>query len=283
MTSTFKQMIEVTAASARWATEHQPQFRDIELNPNLNAADVEPEPAVSPSLQREGHAYEMKFVVNAAVVANVVDWARRNMTPDPFARSAPAEGYLINTVYLDTPTFSTYYADPYFRTRKFRLRRYGDESVIWLEQKRKNKMRVRKRRISVSDSLLIERLTKRVDPEWDGAWFGQRLQSRQLQPVCRVSYRRLAYVGTTSTGPIRLTLDRSPVGVKSDDLTLTPVTDGTRLLADSVIVELKFLATSPLVFKELLATFRLTVCGVSKYRHCVNALSLCASPGDDDA
>ena len=115
------------------------------------------------------------------------------------------------------------------------------------------------------------------------SWFADEVAELRLQPVCRISYDRTAFVGVAPTGPIRLTLDRSPIGMKSADFTLTPVTNGTWLLPDSVIVELKFLAASPLVFKELMATFRLNVRGVSKYRHCVTALSLCASPGDHDA
>lgn len=244
------------------------------MNPDPTATDAEMrQVALSPSLQREGHAYEMKFVVDAATVAKVVEWARKNMAPDPFAKTAPADGYLINTVYLDTPTFSTFFSDPYFRCRKFRLRRYGQEPVVWLEQKRKNKMRVRKRRVSVSDSLLIDRLTKSIDPDWDGAWFGQRLQTRQLQPVCRVSYRRLAFVGVTSTGPIRLTVDRQ-LGANpcSEWQFCSEPAEDVRLLPDHQILELKFRDVLPLVFRGLIEELRLIPGAFSKYRQSAAAV-----------
>ena len=232
-------------------------------------------PSLVSSADGESPAYEQKFLVTESQAAELEAWVASHLTPDPHADPTAGNRYRVTSVYLDTSSFDVCRRTEGYTVHKYRVRRYGLDSLAHLERKSKRSGRVWKQRTAIP---LVTPIANTPV-----SWFADEVAELRLQPVCRISYDRTAFVGVASTGPIRLTLDRLPIGVKSNDFTLTPVTDGTRLVSDSVIVELKFLATSPLVFKELLETFRLNVCGVSKYRHCINALSLCASPGDDDA
>jgi hypothetical protein len=104
--------------------------------------------AVSPMVAAPPHrgAFELKFVVDEDRAAAIVDWANRHLEPDPHSDPETGHGYRVNGLYLDTPAFDVFHRNGVFRRRKFRLRRYGSESTIWLEQKRKRRGRVRKRR-----------------------------------------------------------------------------------------------------------------------------------------
>ena len=118
--------------------------------------------------------------------------------------------------------------------------------------------------------------TKRgdVSPDWAGAWFFEQLRTRGLQPRCRITYARTAFLGDSFTGPIRLTLDRDVTGVRAVLWDVPPVVGGKALLPGGVILELKYRTVIPQVFRELLAELPSGGRGVSKYRRCVDACGL---------
>lgn len=237
--------------------------------------------AVSPSLISPHGASEMKFVVDATVADSIAAWAEQHLVADPHA-GENGEGYCVNSLYLDTPNFDTFRRRPGFRRRKFRLRRYGNEPTIWLEVKRKRNGLVRKRRVSVAESEWSRQLQQPCDLEWEGAWFRRRLDQRQLQPVCQVTYRRTARIGTSASGPIRLTIDRDLFAtvaadwrVSSEPLSVESL-PGASLLGNSLlngrrIVELKFRDVLPASFRGLIQDLRLAPSSFSKYRESVAA------------
>jgi len=226
---------------------------------------------VSPSLVSPRGASEMKFVVDANIADAIAVWAKQHLAADPHGGESE-EGYRVNSLYLDTLNFDTYRRCPRFRRRKFRLRRYGNESTIWLELKRKRNGLVRKRRVSVAETDWTHQITQPADPEWEGAWFRRRLDQRQLRPVCRVTYCRTAYVGTSATGPLRLTIDRELFATDATDwhVPTGPLT-GEPLLNSQRIVELKFRDVLPNSFRGLIQDLRLAPRSFSKYRESVAA------------
>ncbi len=241
----------------------------------MKIVDAQPDPlaaAVSPSLGSSQGAFETKFLVEQSVAVTIQDWARQHLNADPHAGGEDHDGYHVNSVYLDTPNFDTFRRNPFYRRRKFRLRRYGDEATIWLELKRKLKGQVRKRRVSVTEADLSQRLAQPHDPEWDGAWFHRRLEKRQLRPVCQVTYRRFARIGTSATGPIRLTIDGDLFAngaaewqVPSAPLSGEPLLNGRR------IVEFKYREAMPAAFRSLIQDLQLVPTSFSKYRASVAA------------
>ena len=230
----------------------------------------------SPSLSASNGAREMKFVVADDVAQTIMAWARQHLAADPHVDESE-DGYHVNSLYLDTLGFDTYRRLPGFRRRKFRLRRYGQEAMIWLEVKRKRSGNVRKRRVSVAETNLIERLTQPADSEWEGAWFRRRLDTRQLRPVCQVMYRRFARVGMSVTGPIRLTIDSDLFATDADDWQIPLASPfgapqrGVPLLNGRRIVELKFRDVLPAAFRGLIQDLRLAPSSFSKYRESVAA------------
>ena len=118
------------------------------------------------------------------------------------------------------------------------------------------------------------------DREWPGYWYHRRLQARAIRPVCQIEYQRTARVAMTSQGPIRFTLD--------DEVRAVPVTglsfseeNGTLLLENQVILELKFRTSMPALFKQLAGEFGLEPQPVSKYRLAAVALGFVPAPAQN--
>lgn len=201
---------------------------------------------------------------------------RERLTLDPHGDAALAGAYAVSSLYFDTEGFDVFHRQPGHRQHKFRLRRYGAEPTLFLERKSKRAGAVRKRRVAV-DGSEAETLLAAPPEGWPGAWFAQQVVERGLRPVCRVGYRRLAFIGASSTGPTRVTMDRAVRGAPADGLSVEPANgDGWALLDDEAIVEFKYLVALPALFKELMETLRLTPRPVSKYRRCAAAAGFAA-------
>ena len=217
-------------------------------------------------------AFELKFAVAPAVAAELEGWAADRLPRDPHAH--PDRGYLITSTYFDTPALDVFRRTPGYDVHKFRARRYGTEPTAHLERKSKAEGRVWKCRGTVPLAAL-----GRPVGEWPVDWFAADVTERGLAPVCGVTYRRAAYVGDAAAGHVRLTLDREAWGVPHAHLSLAPLAAGTPLLPDAVVVvEFKFLAALPPLFKEAVERFKLQPTGISKYRRCVRAAGLCPTP-----
>ena len=231
---------------------------------------------VSPGLYRdeaETPAFEVKFLLTNAEAREVERQLRGRLAPDPHADPALGGAYRVTSVYFDTPNLDVYRRSDGYRRRKYRVRRYGGAPSVFLERKAKKQQRVRKRRVSIPLAELAT-LAGEVPREWPGAWFAAQLAKRQLRPVCRVSYERVALIGACPEGPIRVTFDRAAQGGPAADADPEPVADGPPLLQDEVITEFKFLGAMPAAFKEVVEGLRLGPRSVSKFRRCVEAVGL---------
>ncbi len=248
----------------------------------VTGADAAPKPvtgllAESPSLLSASGdlpAYEMKFLIGADEVDRVETWAAAHMLPDAHADPALGNAYRTLSLYLDTPALDVYHRVKPYRRRKFRVRRYGAEAVVYLERKKRSGDEVSKRRAAVAEGELALLGGAGVDPDWAGEWFRQRVQAGGLRPVCLVGYERMAYMGASPEGPLRLTLDRGLHCLPACGWRLEDVRDGRPLLEGQAVLELKFRGAMPLPFKRLLEELRLAPAAASKYRLGVRAWGL---------
>ena len=214
-------------------------------------------------------AYELKFAVPPNVGAAIESWAGQTLALDPHAEPRLGNRYLITSLYYDTPQYDVFHRRPGFDVHKYRLRRYGNEPTVHLEQKSKQDGRVWKCRTTMP----LPEVAK-PSQEWPAPWFVQEIATHLFRPVCAVSYERTAFVGGGPTGPIRLTQDRAAIGMPASDVTLNPVTCGIDLLSDEVVIEFKYLTTLPALFKEVIESNQLTPTVLSKYRRCVRVTGL---------
>ncbi len=247
------------------------QINDVEITQS-----APPEVLMSPSLQTSSqaaaHAYELKFLLPEAAARELQNWAAANLSVDAFANSECDNSYQTTTLYLDTAALDLFHQAKQFRGRKYRLRRYGQESTIFLERKRRRGDRVRKRRTSVAEhelSFVAVQQPRAGQPE---EWFCQKIAKHELQPSCCVTYERAAFMKMGTTGPLRLTFDRRIRGVRANDWSVLPVSDGAEILAGEVICEFKFRETLPALFQQVIEAMQLQPASVSKYRRLMQAV-----------
>lgn len=224
-----------------------------------------------------GSSYELKFLLTPAQAHQVEALAQQQLQRDPYAEGTPSGAYVIHSLYLDTADLDVFHQRPRYRRRKFRIRRYGAEHLYYLERKWKSGDRVAKRRTAIPHSELHHLPVQSTAPHgtggetWAGAWFQRRILARRLSPRCLVSYERVALVGHSDTGPVRLTLDRhircAPCSSYHFDLTVPAVP----LLSDAVILEFKYRTALPALFKGLMHDLGLNPAVVSKYRAAIEA------------
>lgn len=216
-------------------------------------------------------ASEVKFVVESATGARIREWARTNLEPDPHGGGAFNDEYHTASLYFDTAGGDVFHQRGSFGRSKYRVRRYGSASFVFLERKlRKPGILVKRRTTVALDE--IDRLShSRADPEWPGDWFHRRLLLRQITPICELSYSRTARFARTAEGPVRLTLDQ--------DIRVLPAAaprfsgNGGALVVDGqMILELKYRQHAPAIFKRLVEEFGLEPQRASKYRLGMTAL-----------
>jgi hypothetical protein len=146
---------------------------------------------MSPSInscERREFASEIKFLISPAIANQIRDWARGRLTPDPHAGGATGDVYRITSLYFDTDAADVFHRRGSFGRSKYRVRRYRESGLVFLERKLKTRGLLAKRRSTLSledlDSLAGETLRRGRA----GFWFHRRLVTRRLSPVCQVSY-----------------------------------------------------------------------------------------------
>jgi len=256
-----------------------------EISSAANAVRHFVEASQSPSLRPNGAsalpAFEVKFLLTDSRALELERQLSEQLTLDPHADPALDNSYRIATVYADTPRFDVYHRSGSHKYRKFRLRRYGNELLTYLERKTKRGQRVRKRRTTMEPNsvLRIDEANPTIASATD--WYRRSWSRHALRPVCRVSYTRRAYFGACDEGPLRMTFDRELRAAPTDQLAFdadaqeTPIGDG------RVICEFKFRGHLPAIFKIAMETFQIVPGGFSKYRNAVRALGLV--PANTDA
>lgn len=236
---------------------------------------------MSPSTEvRENREFasELKYLVTPAVADRIRDWAHPRLLPDPNGTGERSDAYQITSLYFDTAQFHVFHRQGSFGRSKYRIRRYGSAEVAFLERKLRTRGLLAKRRsfVPLEELNALTATTSRRD--WTGRWFHRRLQARQLQPVCQVSYDRTARVTMTERGPIRLTLDTGLRAVTAEGFAFNESDAGHPVMQDQIILELKYRVAMPLLFQQLVEEFGLSPQSVSKYRLSVGALKIVPEP-----
>lgn len=225
------------------------------------------------SRENREFATEIKFLISPALAEQIRGWARAQLSPDPNASGAAGDGYQITSLYFDTQQFDVFHHRGSYGRSKYRIRRYGQGEVAFLERKLKSRGLLAKRRSIVRLGELERLSSDKVERGGDGYWFQRRLRARGLSPVCQISYRRTARVAMTQYGPIRLTLDENVRALPAPGFWFSDRED-TLILKDQIILELKFRYDLPALFKHLIGTFALMPNAFSKYRQSTVALGL---------
>jgi hypothetical protein len=228
---------------------------------------------MDPSGARETRAFasEIKFVLPRATGLAVVEWARRELEPDPHGTGTYGDEYHTSTIYFDSAAYDVYHRRRSFGRSKYRIRRYGTNAEVFLERKLRRPGMLTKRRTVVAASALPH-LEGAALNGWIGHWFHRRLRLRGLHPVCEIGYTRVARAGLSASGPIRLTIDDRLHVATTRRPMFGHAGPATGIVDGRMILELKYRAEVPALFKRLVEEFRLVPQTASKYRFGIAAL-----------
>ena len=235
---------------------------------------------MSPSIDSSGHSrapHEVKFLISRDLAEKIRCWASDFMEHDPHTDVSLNYGYRVRSIYFDTPQLDVFHKRGSFARGKYRNREYLPAGILFLERKLKAKGVVRKRRTTVRAEDLAQ-LLKTPDKSWSGFWYHRRLELRRLQPTCAISYLRFPFVSGKISDPIRLTVDEQLSASHSDGFRFPERNGHGEFLQDRAILELKYLAEPPVLFKTLVDHFGLRSEPVSKYRLALPVLGLAPKP-----
>ena len=245
----------------------------MQCPPLFEAPGADEAARATPRETRE-FVYELKFFVEHQGASALLDWVRSRLAPDPHGHGAHADSYRVSSLYFDTAAHDVLARRGSFARSKYRVRRYGESGQVFLERKTRGAYRVFKRRSAIAVACLPALLAAQPMRGWSGYWFHRRLLARRLAAVNRVDYLRIARIGQSSYGPLRLTLDQELTAWPVGELAFRPGNGGIGLLPDRLILELKFGHAMPAVFKALIHEFAPRLAGISKYRLACQALGL---------
>lgn len=228
-------------------------------------------------------AREAKFLIDGRLRPAVIDWSRRNLEADGHGTGVFADEYSTASLYFETQGFDVFRRKESFGRSKYRIRRYGLSDIIFLERKFRTERLLAKRRTTVPVGDIDRLAAHAPDPTWPGYWFHRRILLRGLRPLIQMSYDRVARIGSSPTGPVRMTIDTNLRVLPLPDRAFLPGT-GLPLIEDKCIIEIKYRMQLPAIFKRMAEEFGLEVQKVSKYRLGLSALDypLPAEMGPDD-
>lgn len=235
--------------------------------------------------------YELKYALPASRREELLQAATAWVRPDPHALSLatalpglalpdgePPRGYVVHSLYFDTPTLDGY-ARRLARDRvrnRMRVRTYGlpgDDAPVFLEAKRKLARQVIKHRVRVGTTRTwaagdplqpwVSAVDLLAEPEASaGRRWLEILRHEGLIPVASTHYVREIYVH----GRDRLSIDhRVRAQVRPDPLDFQREGDLPLIPEDWLIVELKFTGAEPLWMRQLVARLRLRSEPISKF------------------
>ena len=219
----------------------------------------------SDTRETRASASEIKFLLDEGLAPAIRAWARANLQPDPHGGGPFGDAYTTSTLYFDTRQLDVFNRRSSFGRAKYRVRRYGDAPAVFFERKLRQPGVLIKRRTVDSIEALQRLELDEADAGWVGRWFHRRLLARRLRPVCQVTYDRTARVVSTAEGLVRLTLDGNLRAAPVDAPVFAPDA-GEPFLAGRNILELKYRARVPAVFRRLIEEFALKPQTASKYR-----------------
>jgi hypothetical protein len=199
------------------------------------------------------------------------------MDRDPFAAGDNGDNYRTTSLYFDTEGFDIFHRRGSFARAKYRVRRYGADTGIFLERKLRTRELVSKRRSIVGIGDLHHLEEAEATPDWPGFWFHRRLLLREMRPVCQISYARTARIAKADFGQMRLTIDEEIRALPIGALGFDSANQGTLVSDQENVLELKYVRQMPALFKQLIAEFTLTPVRFSKYRLAAERLG-CATP-----
>jgi hypothetical protein len=233
------------------------------------------------SRETRDFAREVKFLVDGSLHSKILDWQRANLQADANGAGPHADEYRTASLYFETDDFLVYHKTRSYGRSKFRVRRYGTMDIVFLERKFRTDRLLAKRRTIVPLPELEHLAGESPDRAWAGYWFHRRVLLRRLKPLIQMSYDRVARVGQSENGPVRMTVDTNLRVLPLPDRALIPGV-GLPLIPDKTIIEIKYRVAMPALFRQFCEAFGIEPSKTSKYRLGLSALDYAPAPPPKD-
>ena len=211
--------------------------------------------------------YELKYMLNKEQKTKVLEAIKPYMELDQYGRTT------IRNIYFDDNTYRLIRRSiekPVYK-EKLRIRSYAkatDDSIVFVELKKKYKGVVYKRRISLPEQTAMNWVCDRID-------FGTNSQIskeidyfldyyQNLKPTVFLSYEREAYYSKCGDD-FRVTFDEN-ILFRQEDISLKSEVYGTPILDnDKVLMEIKCSGGVPLWMTKILSENKIFKTPFSKY------------------
>ena len=217
------------------------------------------------------YRHELKFALTNEQAAEVEAWAQKNLQIDPHTPTG-CRTYELQTLYLDNERMDVFHSQLPARGVKYRIRRYGDEPIAYLERKKRKGTRVTKRRASFPIERLDDILSRTKKLKGWAKRFQQLVRNYGLKPMVLMSYQRAAFVGPDTA---RLTIDWRIRAETSSDIKSININGSSVPASDEVVLELKYNGENrPECFDDLISYLSRQPTGFSKYGKGVRCLGL---------
>ena len=218
--------------------------------------------------------YEHKYLISKEIFDKVIEVMDKHMEID--AHNIGHKFYTIANIYFDTEDdylIRTSLSKPVYK-EKLRLRSYGipnEESMVFLEIKKKFNGLVNKRRTKLKLSEAYEFLKTGVKPEYKDYMNKQVLDEisyflsiYNVKPKLYLAYDRIAYFEKENRD-LRISFDFN-IRSRRADLNLEAGDFGERLLEDDLyLMEIKTSLAKPLWLTHMLDEFEIRRRSFSKY------------------
>jgi SPX domain protein involved in polyphosphate accumulation len=237
--------------------------------------------------------YERKFVVSEQAAEAIRNFVCAYLPRDEHMNAGEQAGYLVYSLYLDTPDLRLYRqsCDGIKNRYKLRIRFYNTDadSPAFLEIKKRTTETVHKLRAVVSkraaESLLrggwisSAELISPSEASMRALTEFQECRDRlNAQPAAFISYRREAYVSPTAEA-VRVTFDRGITGHPFwPEVGLAVPPEEALVRVNGVVLELKYNGRAPRWMHDLITSFGLQRRSFPKYVYGLDALKFRPAP-----
>lgn len=244
-------------------------------------------------MQLDFQRYECKYIIPAGLRSAIREHIACYTRPDKYTAKSPTGGYLITSLYLDSPylTFHQAKSRKDLNRMKLRIRIYDNQSdgPVFFEIKRKIKGIIQKRRVMVQRRdwpRFMDGGTELLDAATTARDAGAlqeflALKDRFLAfPAVLVKYAREAYQGEIDDYS-RVTFDSRLMCLRPSGYVFAAGVDGWDAIDgplalerynSGVVLELKFANRAPLWMVDVVQRFGLQLRGFSKYSTSIDQL-----------
>lgn len=224
--------------------------------------------------------FELKYIIDETRALALRDFVSSHLEIDEYGATQPNLSYPVHSLYLDSPSLTTYHWTVNGRKNRHKLRiRFYDNNPaapVYFEIKRRMNDAILKQRGAVKREFVDWVLAGHLpapdhlassDPRHLVAVqrFVESMNAMQARPTAHVAYRREAWISPTDNS-VRVTMDRN---VRCDPEPTTAFSAEMRepveVFDSLVVLELKFTGRFPNWFRDVVQAFDLHQCSAAKY------------------